>query len=139
MHTPWLEADFHLEFKVRDYECDMQGIVNNAVYLHYLEHTRHEFLQDRGLSFADMTHNGINLVIRRMELDYLSSLVSGDYFIVSLKVKRLSLLRIGFSQYLYRQADARCVMRAEVVVTGVNQAGKILLPDALLAIIPSAN
>ncbi len=139
MPTPWLDADFYLDFKVRDYECDMQGIVNNAVYLHYLEHTRHEFLQHRGLSFANMTATGINLVIRRMELDYLSSLRSGDTFIVTLTIKRLSLLRIGFSQCLYHASDARCILRAEVVVTGVNQAGKILLPEELLAIIPSAN
>lgn len=34
---------FELEMQVRDYECDMEGIVNNAIYQHYLEHTRHEF------------------------------------------------------------------------------------------------
>ena len=31
---------FTLEIVVRDYELDSEGIVNNAVYLHYLEHTR---------------------------------------------------------------------------------------------------
>ena len=25
-----------IEIKVRDYECDMQGIVNNANYQHYI-------------------------------------------------------------------------------------------------------
>jgi len=35
---------FKLNFEVRDYECDLSGIVNNAVYLHYLEHARHELL-----------------------------------------------------------------------------------------------
>ena len=34
---------FELKMKVRDYECDLQGIVNNANYQHYIEHTRHEF------------------------------------------------------------------------------------------------
>ena len=27
---------FSLEMKVRDYECDLQGIVNNANYQHYI-------------------------------------------------------------------------------------------------------
>ena len=31
---------FELKDKVRDYECDLQGIVNNANYQHYLEHCR---------------------------------------------------------------------------------------------------
>ena len=40
---------FSLEMKVRDYEVDCENIVNNAVYLHYLEHTRHEFCSWAGL------------------------------------------------------------------------------------------
>ncbi|NSW95739.1 MAG: acyl-CoA thioesterase, partial [Bacteroidales bacterium] len=38
------QASFRLEFTVRDYECDLQGVVNNANYQHYLEHARHEYL-----------------------------------------------------------------------------------------------
>ena len=39
-----------MPIKVRDYEVDAEGIVNNANYLHYLEHTRHEFCEEAGLS-----------------------------------------------------------------------------------------
>ena len=45
---------YELPMKVRDYECDLQGIVNNANYQHYLEHTRHEFLLSAGVSFAGL-------------------------------------------------------------------------------------
>ena len=31
---------FSIDLKVRDYECDLQGVVNNANYQHYMEHTR---------------------------------------------------------------------------------------------------
>ena len=34
-----MEYIFELKMKVRDYECDGQGIVNNANYQHYTEHT----------------------------------------------------------------------------------------------------
>ena len=47
-----MEYQHELTLKVRDYECDLQGIVNNANYQHYLEHARHEFLLSLGVSFA---------------------------------------------------------------------------------------
>lgn len=49
---------YELKMKVRDYECDLQGIVNNANYQHYLEHTRHEFLLSTGVSFAALHEQG---------------------------------------------------------------------------------
>ena len=51
---------FHLELRVRDYQCDMQGIVNNAVYPSYIEHARHEFLKVMGLDFSGLTRRRIN-------------------------------------------------------------------------------
>ena len=50
--------DFELEFEVRDYECDLQGMVNNAVYLNYLEHTRHQYLRSRDIDFAALHEAG---------------------------------------------------------------------------------
>ena len=71
-----------MDFTVRDYECDLQGIVNNATYLNYLEHTRHEFLKSAGVDFALMHQKGINLVVVRSEIDYKFSLASGDKFFI---------------------------------------------------------
>ena len=56
---------YELEMKVRDYECDLQGIVNNANYQHYLEHTRHEFLTSVGISFAALHEQGVDPVVDR--------------------------------------------------------------------------
>ena len=56
--------------EVRDYECDIEGIVNNANYLHYMEHTRHLFLKECGLSFAEMHNKGVDAVVARMNLQY---------------------------------------------------------------------
>ncbi len=67
MPGPWQHA---LEMEVRDYECDLQGVVNNANYQHYLEHARHVFLKSLGIDFAAFAARGINLVVARIEIDY---------------------------------------------------------------------
>ena len=64
---------------IRDsYECDLQGVVNNANYHHYLEHARHQLLKSIGLNFAALSRDGVNLVVTRVEIDYLWPLRSGD-------------------------------------------------------------
>ena len=47
------------EFSVRDYECDLQGIVNNAVYQNYYEHARHQFLLGKKVDFANCIPRGL--------------------------------------------------------------------------------
>ena len=61
---------FETRLDVRDYECDIQGIVNNANYLHYTEHTRHRFLKSLGVSFSELHAKGVDAVVARMQLTY---------------------------------------------------------------------
>ena len=63
---------FETRMEVRDYECDIEGIVNNANYLHYMEHTRHLFLKACGLSFAEMHAKGTDAVVHRIDIQYKS-------------------------------------------------------------------
>ena len=63
------EPVFTLSLAVRDYECDLQGIVNNAVYQQYLEHARHQYLRARQIDFAQLAACGIYLVLVRAQLD----------------------------------------------------------------------
>jgi len=98
-----MEQDcFSLEMAVRDYECDLQGVVNNAVYQNYLEHARHEYLKSINIDFAALAAQGINLVVTRIELDYKTSLTSGDRFLVEVRLERISPVRIGFRQDIKR-------------------------------------
>ncbi len=122
---------FKLTFEVRDYECDFQGIVNNAVYQNYLEHTRHIFLKERGLDFIELSKHGIDLVVIRIEIDYLYPLRPADRFYVGLNFERVSRLRFGFRQDIFRLPDEKPILQANVIGTSLNAAGRPFLPKEL--------
>ena len=104
---------FETRMMVRDYECDIEGIVNNANYLHYCEHTRHLFLKACGLSFAEMHEKGVDAVVARMQMQFKTPLRPDDEFI-----SRLALTTEGikyvFHHDLYRASDEKLCFRASV-------------------------
>lgn len=125
------EYAFSMEMDVRDYECDIQGIVNNGVYQNYLEHVRHEYLKHIGVDFAEYARQGINLVVVRAELDYKLPLGSGDRFVVGLNMARESKTRFAFYQDIFRASDDKVVMKAKIIGTALNERGRPSIPAAL--------
>ncbi len=122
---------FCLDFRVRDYECDLQGIVNNANYLHYLEHTRHEFLLSKGISFSDLHNEGTDLIIVRIEIDYKFPLRSKDTFKVCLNVRKEGNVRIAFEQDIFRLPDYKHIVHA-VVMGAATKNGRPVSPEFVL-------
>jgi acyl-CoA thioester hydrolase len=111
-------------FEVRDYECDLQGIVNNAVYQNYLEHARHQFIKSRGLDFSEITKQGTQLVLIKAELEYKRSLQSGDHFYVQTRIERTSKLKLTFYQKVYRTRDEQLMLNAIMTVTSTTKEGR---------------
>lgn len=110
--------DYQLEFKVRDYECDLQGIVNNSVYQNYLEHARHEFLNTIGLDFSDMFKRGIVAVVARADLSFKTPLRSGDRFVVKLRTEQDGIKYI-FYQDIYRLPDEKLCLKGVITTTSL--------------------
>lgn len=102
---------FTTRMTVRDYECDIQGIVNNANYLHYTEHTRHLFLQKCGVSFAELHSRGIDAVVARMNLQYKVPLRCDDEFISCLNLEKQG-VRYIFKHDIYRASDNKLCLSA---------------------------
>ena len=122
---------FSVDFKVRDYELDMQGIVNNSVYFNYLEHARHEFLLAKGVDFAALARDKVNLVVVRSEMDYKASLTSGDKFQVTVQFEQLTKLKFGFRQQVIRSSDQKLMLDALVTGVALNAQGRPFVPDLL--------
>ncbi|MCL2073804.1 MAG: acyl-CoA thioesterase [Marinilabiliaceae bacterium] len=122
--------DFEQEFIVRDYECDLQGIVNNSVYLNYLEHARHEFCRSIGLSFENIIHKGIYPFVARAELSYKTSLKSCDKFVVKLRVEHSGIKYI-FYQDIFRLPDNKICLKSVITTTSVIN-GKLAVADVIV-------
>lgn len=133
MKQPMAEENYlySLELAVRDYECDIQGIVNNANYQHYLEHARHEFLISKGISFAGLHDEGLDLIITRVEIDYKFPLKSRDKFAVRLNVRRDGNVRVVFDQKILRLPDEKLIIKA-VVTSVASRKGRPVAPGNLI-------
>jgi len=119
------------EFEVRDYECDLQGVVNNANYQHYLEHARHVFLVSKGISFAQLHEEGLDLIVTRVEIDYKFPLRSCDKFMVKTNILMKGNVRIVFHQDILRIPDQKLVVKA-IVTTAATRKGKPVAPGDII-------
>ena len=103
---------FETRMQVRDYECDIEGIVNKANYLHYCEHTRHLFLQQCGLSFAEMHEKGVDAVLARMTMQFKTPLRPDDEFVSRLRLTKEG-IKYVFHHDISRASDDRLCFRAQ--------------------------
>ena len=126
---------YRIGLKVRDYECDLQGIVNHANYIHYLEHARHEALLSLGGSFQKMHDEGLDLVVARLRAEYHVPLRSGDEFFVDTAFARLG-VRVVCTQRIIRQKDGVTCFKAEIHAV-VLRDGKLTKGEALFDLLPA--
>jgi acyl-CoA thioester hydrolase len=121
---------YSLEMRVRDYELDMQGIVNNSVYQNYLEHARHQYLHEKGIDFANLTERGIILVVKSITMDFKVSLKSKDKFIVQVETYKDGNLKLVFKQTIIRESDNKIALTANVIgVCLINN--KLVKPESI--------
>lgn len=121
---------FSIELAVRDYELDVQGIVNNSVYQNYLEHARHEFLHHHGIDFVAFSQNNILLVVKSIEMNFKNSLVSRDRFKIEVSAEKEGHLRVIFHQNIIRISDNKPILSAKVTGVALKN-GKLVAPDSI--------
>lgn len=130
---------FEFEMKVRDYECDAQGHVNNANYQHFFEVARHEFFEQNGFNFFELHKQGLDAVVARIEMRFKSPLYGAQIFKATVdKVEKKGLLYI-FHQSIVRTSDNAICAKAKVDVASVVN-GRLSKPhffdNALKQILP---
>lgn len=117
--------------KVRDYECDIQGVINNSVYMNYMEHTRHEFLLATGLDFAALHEEGIDAMVIKAELEYKFPLRSGDEFVCKLGFEQQGALKVIFHQDIIRLSDNKLINKGRFTTACVSN-GRPIKPEKIV-------
>lgn len=115
---------YRLRLRVRDYECDIEGVVNNANYQHYLECGRNEFLRSIGVDYVECTANDYIFMVARIEMNFKTALRGGEDFEVCLNVKREG-ARYIFYQDILRASDGKVAVNAVVECVALHE-GRIV-------------
>lgn len=119
---------FEYKMKVRDYECDAQGIVNNANYQRYYEVARHEFLEKFGLNFSQLHDEGFDAVVTAVNIRYKHSLRGSNEFICTVDSIEKKGIRYFFNQKIIRKSDNVVCSNARIETACLIN-GKVGKPD----------
>lgn len=126
MHQPYrYVAD------VRYFETDAQGVVFNMWYLGYLDEAMTGYLEHVGLSYGELTDEGLDVQLVHTEVDWAGSLSFGDRFEVAVRAEALG--RTSFTLAFEVSTDGRVVASARTVyvLVGADGEGSRELPDRI--------
>jgi acyl-CoA thioester hydrolase len=134
-----MKYEYRRLFKVRDYECDIQGVVNNATYQHYMEVTRNEWLyEEMGLNYSQMTVEKKFLFVSKIIIEYKYPLRPNDKFWCGGIVRRTSNVKLVAVQDIYREDNVE-ILKADLVIVGVSPSGGYGLPRNIIDRVPLCN
>lgn len=101
-------------FRVRHYELDFFNLVNNAVYVKYMQEAAIEASSDVGYSPQWYRANGTGWVIRQLKIRYYQSAVYGEEIEVTTWVSDMKRVTSHREYSLTRVSDGAQVARARV-------------------------
>jgi acyl-CoA thioester hydrolase len=111
MHTATL--------RVRGYECDPYGHVNNAVYLNYLETARDQLLTDLGLDYRALLDAGGGIWVAEAHLKYVSPAVHQEELTIQTVQEELGAVS-GVLKQTIIGPDGRTVVEARMKLVWVS-------------------
>lgn len=87
------------------FDTDAAGVVNNIVYLRFIETARTLLAMKMGMSFDEIARTGIHAVVTRTEIDYKKPALLGDLVRIDAKVAESSRIRFWCAFEVVRPSD----------------------------------
>lgn len=94
--------DFHIERKVYFHHTDTGGVVYYATYLQFLEESRTEFCNYRGVDLPFLFHQGLVFPVVHVSVDYKKPAIYGDVISIYTKLDKIGNTSIHFMQEIKR-------------------------------------
>ena len=113
--------DCKCTLKVRTYECDSYGHVNNANYLNYLEYARHEQLKEEGFDYQAMIKAGYGVYVAKIAIDYKKPAVADDELLIKSRPIKKGAVSGVIAQEIWRGEEI--LAEAKVTWAFVNSNG----------------
>lgn len=125
-----MDRKLSCELKVRSYELDGYGHVNHAVFLHYYEQARVEYLEQRGLSFRSLWQEGYFFVIARTEIDFIKPLSMSDRIEIQGEILEVGSSSITLEQIIYKLPQKEMISRGKFVAVFLDRDSNQPVPVA---------
>jgi acyl-CoA thioester hydrolase len=117
-------------------DTDAAGIVYYANYLKFAERARTDMLRDLGISHAEMMkRDGLVLVVRRCEIDYLKPAKLDDLLTIETEAAKLGGASVELLQRVLRGEEVLAELKVLVVCIGKN-GRPARIPDYVRGAIP---
>lgn len=129
-------TEFLLPLRVYIEDTDAGGIVYYVNYLKFMERARTEFLRSLGHGKAAILEDGLLLVVRHVDIDYLQPARLDDELVATATLEKVARTYVVFQQQVRRQGTVLC--RATVKVACVSQQAKGMKPTPIPPSIVSA-
>ena len=110
-----------IKIKIYYEDTDCGGVIYYANYLRYLERARTEFMESRGLSLKTLQKQGIQFVVRHVDIEYLSPGRYGDTLSVETCIEKKEGLRIVFINSIKNEAENKTLAKARTTLVCINE------------------
>jgi len=112
------------------HDTDAGKVVYYANYLKYMEESRTEFLEDRGIFIKDLAEKGTLFVVAHQEIDYKFPAFYGDILDIPSKIIRVSNVKLEYEHEVKNQnGKLVCIGRAVMVCVDKNIKPKAIPPE----------